>query len=147
MKLLSDASLNDLGERGRSASTRGVYARAREFLAAAAKELAERERVELAHRIEFHQTRHEDEGEPDAQRAGDRKVVTELTKVRDRAATDILAIQGGPAGKANPCTTVPRGVLRPARSSDQRVLHTCPVSPNPRACFVASVRSNSRPST
>ena len=97
VKLLSDATLNDLGERGRSASTRGVYARAREFLAAAAKELAERERVALAHRIEFHQTRHEDEAEPDAQRAGDRKVVTELTRGRDRAAADILASEELPA--------------------------------------------------
>jgi DNA-directed RNA polymerase subunit beta len=91
VKLLADASLNDLSERGRSASTKAIYARAKEFLIAAAKELAERERTELQHGIEFHKERVEDASEADASRAADRKVVTELTRGRERAPADILA--------------------------------------------------------
>ncbi len=40
------------------------------------------------------------------------------------------------------------GIPLPTRGgAHQRVLHTSPVSPNPSACLVASVRSNSRPAT
>ena len=56
-------------------------------------------------------------------------------------ATAIQLIEGAWGPKANPCTSVP------SSPHAQRVLHTSPVSPKPRACLVASVRSNSRPAT
>ncbi len=43
VELLAEAHLNDLGGRGLSQETRDVFHRVRDFLAAAAKELAERE--------------------------------------------------------------------------------------------------------
>jgi len=43
VELLHHASLNDLGARGMSADTKGVYARIREFLVSSAKQMAERE--------------------------------------------------------------------------------------------------------
>ncbi|HET7632765.1 MAG TPA: DNA-directed RNA polymerase subunit beta [Gemmatimonadaceae bacterium] len=57
---LHDANLNDLGGRTLSQGTRDVYHRVRDFLAAAAAELAEREAAEVGHQVAFHQAEDED---------------------------------------------------------------------------------------
>src|SRR5688500_8251326 len=54
VELLADATINDLAKRGVSAETRDVYNRIREFISAAAKELATREYAELDNQIAFH---------------------------------------------------------------------------------------------
>ena len=54
VKLLGDATLNDLGGRTMSQGTRDIYHRIRDFLAAAARELAERETTALGNQIAFH---------------------------------------------------------------------------------------------
>ena len=51
---LEEASLNDLGARGMSQGTRDIFHQVRDFLAAAAKELVERETIELDHSLAFH---------------------------------------------------------------------------------------------
>ena len=58
--LLQEASVNDLGGRAMSQGTRDVHHRVRDFLAAAAAELAERETVEIGHQVAFHEAEHED---------------------------------------------------------------------------------------
>jgi DNA-directed RNA polymerase subunit beta len=54
--LLNDATLNDLGARGMSAATKDIYSRLRDFIAAAARELVERESTALGHEVTFHQS-------------------------------------------------------------------------------------------
>jgi DNA-directed RNA polymerase subunit beta len=53
--LLNDATLNDLGARGMSAATKELYGRIRDFIAAAARELVEREQTAVGHETAFHQ--------------------------------------------------------------------------------------------
>ena len=55
--LLNDATLNELGGRAVSQGTRDIYHRIRDFIAAAARELVERESTVLGHELAFHQTR------------------------------------------------------------------------------------------
>jgi DNA-directed RNA polymerase subunit beta len=57
---LEEASLNELGGRAMSQSTRDKYHEFRDFLAAAAKELSERETIELDHQVAFHAAEHEE---------------------------------------------------------------------------------------
>jgi DNA-directed RNA polymerase subunit beta len=54
VELLADATINDLAKRGVSAETRDVYNRIRDFISAAAKELADREYAELDNQLSFH---------------------------------------------------------------------------------------------
>jgi DNA-directed RNA polymerase subunit beta len=54
VELLADATINDLAKRGVSAETRDVYNRIRDFVSAAAKELAEREYSEMENQMSFH---------------------------------------------------------------------------------------------
>jgi len=51
---LEEATLNDLGGRGMSQDTRDVYHAVRDYLAAAARELAERESAEVENQVAFH---------------------------------------------------------------------------------------------
>jgi DNA-directed RNA polymerase subunit beta len=85
VELLADATLNDLGGRGLSAPTRELYARVRDFCAAAAKELAERERAEHAHQVAFH-TSEEHGGASDG-------AVPAMEALRDREPADALAAE------------------------------------------------------
>src|SRR5205085_5781435 len=48
---LEEATLNDLAGRAMSQTTRDIYHQVRDYLAAAAKELAERESTELDHSL------------------------------------------------------------------------------------------------
>src|SRR5881227_874059 len=58
--LLNDVTLNDLGARGMSQATKDIYGRIREFIRAAAKELAERQLELRRAEREFHQVRLEE---------------------------------------------------------------------------------------
>jgi DNA-directed RNA polymerase subunit beta len=51
---LQEGTLNDLGGRGMSQTTRDIFHQVRDFLAAAAKELSDRETQELDHQLAFH---------------------------------------------------------------------------------------------
>src|SRR5690242_19721217 len=51
---LEEASLNSLGGRSMSAGTKEIHHRLRDFLAEAARELADREQQELTHQTDFH---------------------------------------------------------------------------------------------
>src|SRR5260221_39065 len=87
--LLSDASLNDLGARGMSQATRDVYHRIRDFIAAAAKELVERESTATGHELTFHQS---DDPELTAARKTEYKAaVKQLEKAAAMAPADVLA--------------------------------------------------------
>jgi DNA-directed RNA polymerase subunit beta len=57
---LEEATLNALSARAMSQSTRDKFHEIRDFLALAAKELSERETIELDHQIAFHASEHED---------------------------------------------------------------------------------------
>src|SRR5688500_8598262 len=61
VELLADATINDLAKRGVSAETRDVFNRIRDFVSAAAKELAGREYGELDNQIAFHRGGDEEE--------------------------------------------------------------------------------------
>jgi hypothetical protein len=56
VQLLTDVTLNDLGARGMSQATKDIHGRIREFIAAAARELVQREMTSLGHEVNFHQT-------------------------------------------------------------------------------------------
>src|ERR671920_687717 len=60
VELLADASINDLGARAMSQPTRDIFHRVRDYIAAAARELAEREEAELNHQLAYHTTGSDD---------------------------------------------------------------------------------------
>jgi DNA-directed RNA polymerase subunit beta len=95
--LLADATINDLGHRAMSAGTKEIFNRVREYLAAAARELAEREGVELGHRVDFHAAGSEDEELPASRRAEFKAALRPLEKRRGQAAPEALAEQELPA--------------------------------------------------
>ncbi|HWJ23502.1 MAG TPA: hypothetical protein VNS52_14195, partial [Gemmatimonadaceae bacterium] len=89
--LLADASVNDLGARGMSAETKEVFNRVREYLAAAARELASREEVELGHQSDYHAAGAEDAEQSAPRRAEFKAALKQLEKRRGQAAADALA--------------------------------------------------------
>jgi DNA-directed RNA polymerase subunit beta len=90
VELLADASLNDLAGRGMSQETRDVFHRVRDFLAAAAKELAERENAEMQHQLAFHEAGAEDEMLSAQRRAEFKSAHRQLEKRREDAPADVL---------------------------------------------------------
>jgi DNA-directed RNA polymerase subunit beta len=90
VELLADANLNDLGGRGMSQETRDVFHRVRDFLAAAAKELAERENSELQNQLAFHQAGADDESLSAQRRTEFKSAHRQLEKRRDDAPADVL---------------------------------------------------------
>jgi DNA-directed RNA polymerase subunit beta len=94
---LQEATLNTLAARGMSQETKDVHNRLREFLAAAARELAERETRELDHQIAFHSARTEDEGETASKRAEYKSALRQLEKARALEPADLLRQQELPA--------------------------------------------------
>ena len=82
VELLSDATLNDLGARGMSQETRDVYHAVREFLAAAAKELADREIADLDHQAAFHKAGADDEALSASRRTELKNALRQLEKRR-----------------------------------------------------------------
>jgi DNA-directed RNA polymerase subunit beta len=97
VELLADASLNDLGARGRSAATKAVFARVRDYVSSAATEVAAREAAEAAHRIEYHTVRAEEDAEPDHRRAAFKAALPELERERNREPGTVLASEELPA--------------------------------------------------
>jgi DNA-directed RNA polymerase subunit beta len=61
---MQDATLNDLGGRAMSQETRDIFHGIRDYIAAAARELAERETTAIANQIEFHTAWIDDEETP-----------------------------------------------------------------------------------
>jgi DNA-directed RNA polymerase subunit beta len=90
VELLAEANLNDLAGRGMSQETRDVFHRVRDFLAAAAKELAEREVVELQNQLAFHEAGAEDETLSAQRRTEFKNAHRQLEKRRDDAPADVL---------------------------------------------------------
>jgi DNA-directed RNA polymerase subunit beta len=93
--LLQEASLNDLGGRSMSPGTREVHHRVRDFLAAAAGELAEREKQEIEHQVAFHQAEN-DELTPQAKTAF-KAALRDLEKRKGLDAAALLGEQELPA--------------------------------------------------
>src|SRR5207237_2840763 len=92
---LEEASLNELGARGMSQATRDVFHQMRDFLAAAAKELSDRETQELDHSIAFHAGEHE--GLSASRKTEYKQASKQLEKRRDMDANDRLEEQAPPA--------------------------------------------------
>jgi len=90
VELLAEAHLNDLGGRGMSQETRDVFHRVRDFLAAAAKELAERENTEMHHQLAFHAAGADDESLSAQRRAELKSAHRQLEKRSEDAAADVL---------------------------------------------------------
>jgi DNA-directed RNA polymerase subunit beta len=88
--LLDDARLSDLGGRAMSQNTRDVFHRVRDFLAQAARELADREIAELQNQIAFHTRLADDDTAPAVQRADARATLRQLEKRAGRAPADVL---------------------------------------------------------
>jgi DNA-directed RNA polymerase subunit beta len=93
--LLNDVTLNDLGARGMSPSTKDIYGRIREFIAAATRELVERETTSLGHEVNFHQT--EDADLPASKKAEYKAALKQLEKLSGMQPNELLADQELPA--------------------------------------------------
>ncbi|HEX4747299.1 MAG TPA: hypothetical protein VFU99_10500, partial [Gaiellaceae bacterium] len=92
---LEEASLNDLGARGMSQATRDLFHQVRDFLAGAAKELAERETQELDYQVAFHNAEHEDT--TPSRKAEFKQAAKQLEKRKALEVTDRLEEQELPA--------------------------------------------------
>jgi DNA-directed RNA polymerase subunit beta len=90
VELLGDATINDLAKRGVSAETRDVYNRIRDFVAGAAKELAEREYVELDNQDAFHRGAGDDEELSVGQRSQFRSAISGIEKQRSTEESSLL---------------------------------------------------------
>jgi DNA-directed RNA polymerase subunit beta len=95
VELLGDATLNDLGARGMSAATREILGRIRDFIAAAVKELVEREQSAVAHEMAFHQTENAELNA--AKKAEYKAAIKQLEKSQAMTPSDRLADQELPA--------------------------------------------------
>ena len=94
---LGQAAIVLLDDHKASAETRAFYKEVREFLTAAARELAERELAERRQELEFHQVRLDSEDlSKDAQKAS-QKTVKDLEKTVELSPADALAAAGRPA--------------------------------------------------
>src|SRR5262245_15220395 len=94
---LEEATINDLGGRSMSQETRDVHHRIRDFLAAAAKELTERELTAVNNQIEFHTAWVDDESQSASKRAEYKAALKVLEKRKAADAADVLSDQEYPA--------------------------------------------------
>src|SRR4051812_43943604 len=97
VELLADATIESLAARGVSAETRDVYNRIRDFVTAAAKELAERDTAEVDNQIAFHSTAAGDEEYEPLARASYKTAATQIEKKRNSDPASVLASQELPA--------------------------------------------------
>jgi DNA-directed RNA polymerase subunit beta len=97
VELLAEAHLNDLGARGMSQETRDLFHRVRDFLAAAAKELAEREGTEMQNQLAFHSAGADDESLSAQRRAELKSAHRQLEKRSEDAPADVLGHHEMPA--------------------------------------------------
>jgi DNA-directed RNA polymerase subunit beta len=95
--LLADATLNDLGSRSMSQEARDVYHGIRDFIAAAAKELADRELEAIAHAVAFNAGATESEDFVAARKADFKKAAKDLEKRSAMSGADLLEEMGLPA--------------------------------------------------
>ena len=96
VELLADATLNDLHGRTMSAETKEIFNSVRDYLAAAAKELAEREHANLKTELTFHETA-ADDADYAARKAEFKKAAKELEKLHAMSAAELLEARGLPA--------------------------------------------------
>jgi DNA-directed RNA polymerase subunit beta len=96
-KKLEEASLNELGARGVSQDTRDLFHRLRDFVAAAAREIADRERQEIEYQVQFHSAAADDESLPKARRGEVKTALKQLEKMRERDAAETLKLDELPA--------------------------------------------------
>jgi len=94
---LSEASINDLGARGMSQGTRDIFHRMRDFIAGAAKEIAEREVQEIQHQIAFETAMVDDESASKERRADAKTVLKSLEKRAHKSPADLLEEEELPA--------------------------------------------------
>jgi DNA-directed RNA polymerase subunit beta len=94
---LQEASINDLAGRSMSQETRDIFHSVRDFLASAAKELAEREQTAIEQQIAIHNAWIEDESQPANKRAEYKAAVKQLEKRRAMEASDLLTDHELPA--------------------------------------------------
>jgi DNA-directed RNA polymerase subunit beta len=97
VELLADATIDSLAARGVSTQTRDVYNRIRDFVTAAARELADRDVAEVDHQIAFHTDAAGDEEYEPAARASYKTAGSQIEKKRNADPASILASQELPA--------------------------------------------------
>jgi len=90
VELLADASINALAARGVSPETRDVYNRIREFVAAAAQELAQREMGETDNQAAFHSAAAGDEEYEPGQRAHFKSAASQIERKRNSDPASVL---------------------------------------------------------
>jgi DNA-directed RNA polymerase subunit beta len=96
-KKLEEASLNELGARGVSQDTRDLFHRLRDFVATAAREIAERERQEVEYQVQFHGGAADDESLPKARRGEVKTALKQLEKMQEREPAETLKLDELPA--------------------------------------------------
>src|SRR6185503_13822877 len=94
---LEEATINDLGHRSMSQGTRDVYHSIRDFLAAAAKELTEREQTAIENQVGFHTVWVDDESQSASKRTEYKAALKTLEKRRGAEPADLLNDQEYPA--------------------------------------------------
>jgi len=94
---LEEASLNDLGHRNMSQETRDIFHSIRDFLANAARELADREHLAIDNSISLHNAWIEDEATPANKKAEYKAALKQLEKRRAMESAEILNDQELPA--------------------------------------------------
>ncbi len=87
---LDDATINDLSGRSMSQETRDVYHRVRDFLVAAAAEIANHEAAEVKAQIDLHTALSDDESVSKERRAELKNALRQLEKLAARDAADTL---------------------------------------------------------
>jgi DNA-directed RNA polymerase subunit beta len=97
VELLKDANLNELNARGRVTEAKDVFHRVRDYLASAAKELAEQELLGLKHAVAFHESAGEDEMATAARKSESKKALKELEKRAALNHVEMLQSMGLPA--------------------------------------------------
>jgi DNA-directed RNA polymerase subunit beta len=87
---LEESTFNDLGARGMSQETRDLFHSLRDFLANAARELAEREHSAIGNEVEFHTAWVADESTSASKRTEFKAALKQLEKRREVEAADVL---------------------------------------------------------
>jgi DNA-directed RNA polymerase subunit beta len=88
---LEESSLNDIGGRVRSQEVRDIYHRIRDYLALAAKELADRERAALDNEVAFHIAGGEDEALKPSKKMDFKSALRQLEKAKEAEPATVLA--------------------------------------------------------
>jgi DNA-directed RNA polymerase subunit beta len=97
VELLADATIDALAARGVSAETRDVYNRIRDFVSAAARELADRDTAEVDNQLAFHSTAAGDEEYEPAARAQYKAAAAQIERKRNTDPASVLTSQELPA--------------------------------------------------